>query len=185
VVAIDKALQGITDEIETAEEKGDQQAASNAEKRFEQKAAELEELLDDQRAENLWSEAAGYAKDMLEKLPDGYTDDDRAVIGQLWSNRVDWNGIEQAGSDAIRPALNASLAEVIKGYGIPRGALVANTTKEIEDRVPEARIVSAEDTIKSLTDKDWAETDDKDNLVHSEADFSAGLAEMLRKTRGA
>jgi hypothetical protein len=185
VVAIDKALQGIDDEIETAVDKGDDKAVSGAEKRLEAKTAELEDLLSDQKAERLWDEASAQAKEMLAALPAAYTDEDRVIVGKLWTPRVDWSGIEETGSDAIRPALTSSLAEVIKEYGTPRGALVAKTTEEIESRIPEARIVSPEDAIKGLLETDWAATDDDGKAAISDDDFSRGMADLLRKTRGA
>jgi cell division ATPase FtsA len=183
VVAIDKALQGIEDEVETAEQTGDQKAESSALKKFEAKTTELEEMIADQRAEKLWDEAAGLAKSMLEALPEDYTDEDRAVIGKLWTPRVDWSGIEESGSNAIPSALNTSLADVIKEYGTPRGALVAKTTKDIESRVPEAKLVSDEDAIKGLMEKDWAATDEGGKALMSDEDFSKGMADLLRRTK--
>lgn len=183
VVAIDKALQGIEDEIETAEQTGDQKAESSAVKRFEQKTAELENLIADQKADQLWNEAAGLANQMLAALPEDYTDEDRAVIGKLWTPRVDWSGIEEQGSDAIPNALNSSLADVIKEYGTPRGALVAKTTKDIESRIPEAKQLSPQDAIKGLLEKDWAATDEDGKATVSDDEFSRGMAEMLRKTQ--
>ncbi len=183
VVAIDKALQGIHEEVTVAKEAGNDTAVSNAEKRFDEKVAELETMQADQRAEGLWREAAGHAKDMLAALPEEYTDADRDTIGKLWTPRVDWNGIEEAGSDAIPSALNSSLAAVIKEYGTPRGALVAQTTKEIESRIPESKLLSNEDALKALTDRDWSETDKDGKAVVSDDDFNKGLSEMMRRVQ--
>ena len=182
VVAIDKALQGITDEVEAAEEKGDKKAIVAAEKRFEQKTAELENLLADQRAESLWTEASGMARQMLAALPEEYTDADRAVIGKLWTPRVDWNGIEEQGSGSIPAALNSSLAEVIKEYGTPRGALVSKTTKEIEARVPAAKQVSPEAAVKDILGKNWSEIKDGKPVL-SDEEFAKAAGELMRKTQ--
>ncbi len=183
VNVIDRALQGIEEEVETAEATGDNKAILDAEKRFDTKAAELEDLVAEQRAEGLFQEATARAKEMLATLPQEYTDEDRSVIGKLWTPRVDWSGIEEKGSSAIPDALNVSLSDVIKEYGTPRGALVAKTTKEVESRLPETKLVSDDDAIKGLMEKDWAETDKEGKAVHSEADFNQGLAELLRRTR--
>lgn len=185
VVAIDKALQGIDEDREVAEEKGDQKAVSEAEKRFAEKAAELDNLLADRHAEDLWNETAGHARNMLEALPEAYIDADKDLIGKLWVRHVDWSAIEEKGSEVIPDVLNKSFAAVIKEYGTPRGAIVANTTKEIESRIPEARATSDEEVVKGLIDKDWAERDKDGNLVCSEDDFVDGLAELYRRTRGA
>ncbi len=183
VVTIDKALQGHHEEIVVAKEDGDDKAILGAEKRFDEKVAELEAMQADQRAEGLWREAAGHAKDMLAALPDEFTQADRDRIGKLWTPRVDWNGIEEAGSEAIPGALNKSLAAVIREYGTPQGTLVAQTTKEIESRIPESKLVNSEDRIKELTEKNWAERDDDGKAKISNDDFNSGIAEMLRRTR--
>jgi len=184
VIAIDKALQGIDDDIEAAEEKKDQKAVADAEKRFQAKAAELEDLLADQRAENLWNETAEMAKGMLAALPEEYTDEDKVLIGKFWTPRVNWSEIEQRGSEAIPSALNSSFAAVIKEYGTPKGALVTRTTKEVESRIPETKRASSEDVVKGLLEKDWAEKDSDGKFVHSDEEFTGGLTELLRKVHG-
>jgi hypothetical protein len=184
VEKLDRALQGLDEEVEQAQEQGDKKAENAALKKFEEKAAELDDLMADQRAESLWNEAHGRAREMLAALPEVYTDEDRAVLGKLWTPNVDWNAIEAAGREAIPEALNTSFAAVIKEYGTPRGALVKKTTEEIEARVPEAKIVSPEDKVKELLAKEWGARDEDGAAVHSEAEFNAGLAEMIRKTRG-
>ena len=182
VVAIDKALQGIEDEVESAEEKGDDKAVSKAEKAFDKKAAELDTLIKDHRAENLWTEAQGLAKDMLAALPDDYTDEDRKLIGKIWTPHVDWDGIESTGRDAIPNALNQTFADAIKEYGTPRGALVAKTTKEIESRIPEAKQASSETTVKDLLAKDWAATNEDGKAEISDDEFNKGMAALMRAT---
>jgi len=181
VVTIDKALQGHHAEVVQAKEEGDPKAVTDAEKRFDAKVEELEAMQADQRAEGLWREAAGHAKDMLEALPEEFTQADRDRIGKLWTPRVDWNGIEEAGSEAIPDALNSSLAAVIREYGTPQGRLVAQTTEEIESRIPESKRVSNEDRIQTLAETDWAELDDDGNAIKSEDEFNRGIAEMIRR----
>jgi hypothetical protein len=183
VVAIDKALQGIEEDIEAATDQKDEQKVTAAEKRFEAKTAELDNLLQDQRAETLWNEAREAAKSMLDALPDEYTDDDRAIIGKLWTPRVDWKSIDEQGSEGIPAALNSSFAVVLKEYKTPRGALVAQTTKEIEARVPDAKIVSPEDKVKGILEKDWDKLEDGKPAL-SDDDFTNNVAELLRATRG-
>jgi small-conductance mechanosensitive channel len=184
VVAIDKALQGIEDEIETAEETGaDKSVVTDAEKRLETKQGELEDLIADQNAEKLWDQANTLASSMLDALPDDYTDEDKATLSKLWTPRVDWDGIEDGGREAIPERLQQSLADVIKEYGTPRGALVAQTTKDIEARIPEAKQVSPEDAVKGILSKNWGETSEEGEAVHSDADFSAEMADLMRKVQ--
>jgi len=129
---IDRALQGIEDEVVQAEASGDEQAATAAEKKFEAKAAELTELITDQKAEQLFDKANNYASEMLRSLPEEYTDVDRARLGQMWSPRVDWNAIEEGGDAAIPDTMKGSFAELIKSYGSPQGAVVAKTRTQVE-----------------------------------------------------
>lgn len=183
VVAIDRALQGIEEEKVEAEEKGDKKAVSAAEKRFEQKTAELEALLNSQRQDALWTEAATLAKTMLANLPEEYTDADRSIIGKLWTPRVDWEAVESQGSEILPHAMTVSLAEVIKEYGTPRGALVKNTTKEIESRIPEARQVSPEARVKELMGQNWSELKDGKPVL-SDDEFARAAGEIMRKSQG-
>ena len=183
VQAIDNALQGIEEEVVEAQAEGNPVAESVATQKLEAKTKELESLLADQRAEGLWDKAHGLAKDMLAALPDQYSDEDRALIGKLWTPRVDWAGIERAGSEAIPSALNTTLAEVIREYGTPKGAIAAKTTEEIESRIPEAKVLSPEDKVKSILEKNWAEVDKDGTPLMSESDFNNGMAELLRATR--
>lgn len=184
VEALDRALQGLDEEIEKAEEGGDKKAESEALKKFEEKTEQLEDLFADQRAEQLWSETYDRAKQMLAALPEDYTDEDRAIIGELWTPRVDWDTIEAEGSNAIPEALNSSLANVIRDYGIPRGALVNKAVEETKSKIPNASILSDEETVKGILEKKWSETDDKGQPVLSEEEFKKGMAEVIRRTRG-
>ncbi len=181
---IDRALQGIEDEVEQAEAKGDEQAATAAEKKFEAKAAELTELITDQKSEQLFDKANNYASEMLRSLPEEYTDVDRARLGQMWSPRVDWNSIEEGGEAAIPETRKGSFVELSKSYGTPQGAVVATTRKEVESEIsPEAleQRLSPEDMVKGIVEKDWAASEEG-KIVHSDDEFSADMAKLLRAT---
>lgn len=185
VEIIDKALQGVETEAEAvkeAEEKGDGKALKAAEKRFLERSAQLEDIIADQHAESLLNEARSFATKVLARLPEEYTDEDRSVISKLWTQRVDWDYIEENGAEAIPGALNSSLALVIKEYGTPRGALVAKTTKEIEARVPEAKQVSPAERAKGILETNWAELKDG-KPVHSDDEFAKNLGALLKATR--
>ena len=177
---LDRALQGIDEEIEVAQDDGDDKATKDLLKKFEAKTAELDSLMADQRADGLWDKTAGRAKSMLDALPEAYSDEDRAILGEMWTPRVDWDGIEEAGEGAISPALNESFAKVIKRYGTPKGAIVAQTTEEIEEQNPEVKIVSDEDKVQAIMDKNWAELDENGKPLMSQEDFDSDLADLLR-----
>lgn len=183
VIKIDKALQGIHEEVEKAEAKGDDKAVAEATKRFETKAAELEDLLADQNAEGLWNSANQYARALLEALPEEYTNEDRQLLSQLWTPRVNWDYIEENGREVIPGTLQESFAELIKSYGVPRGALVKAAKDEIVKTIPEdAKPRSSEQVVKSILDKDWSETKEG-KLVKSDSDFAKDMADLIRATR--
>jgi len=74
------------------------------------------------------------------------------------------------------------LAEVIKEYGTPRGALVSKTTKEIEARVPAAKQVSPEAAVKDILGKNWSEIKDGKPVL-SDEEFAKAAGELMRKTQ--
>jgi hypothetical protein len=157
---------------------------SAAEKRFEAKSDELTEMITDQKAEQLFDKANNYASEMLRSLPEEYTDVDKARLGQMWSPRVDWNSIEEGGEAAIPDTMKGSFAELIKSYGTPQGAVASETRTQVESEIsPEAleQRLSPEDMVKGIVEKDWAETAEGKS-VHSDDEFSADMAKLLRAT---
>jgi len=184
VVAIDKALQGVHEEVEQAKEKGDDNALKVLEQRFQSKVEELEEMTAEQNAENLWQSSNQYAQSLLAALPSEYNDEDKALLSQLWTSRVDWNHIEENGREVIPAALQKSLAELIRSYGKPRGALVSETKDETLKSIPEdKRPKSAEERVKGILETDWAAVKDG-KPIHSDEDWAKAAAEVVRATRG-
>jgi len=182
VMAIDKALQGIEEEVEVAEESGDADALKVAHKQLESKAAELEDMVAHQRAETLWDSADKMASQMLDALPEEYNDEDKTLLSKLWTPTVNWDGIEDTGREAIQPELQDTFAQLIRDYGTPRGALVSNAQQEAEQDQPEAA-ASAEDVVNAVMETDWSARDDDGNIEHSDADFAKTMADVIRKTR--
>jgi len=182
VVKIDKALQGIHEDTVKAEEKGDDKAVAKLEAAMQAKLAELEELNAEQNAERLWDDSSRYARELLASLPEEYTDEDKAIISQLWTPRVDWNYIEENGRDVIPAALQKSLATLIKDYGTPRGALVSKTKQEVMKDVPESSRLTNETFEKDVKSKNWGEMKEG-KFVQSEADFSSAVGELLRRSK--
>jgi len=182
VVKIDKALQGIHEDTVKAEEKGDDKAVARLEAAMQEKLAELEELNAEQNAERLWDDSGRYARELLASLPEEYTDEDKAIISQLWTPRVDWNFIEENGRDVIPATLQKSLAGLIKDYGIPRGALVNKTKQEVMKDVPESSRTTNEAFEKDVKSKNWGEMKDG-KFVQNEADFASAVGELLRRSK--
>jgi len=186
VVAIDKALQGAEEEIQEAKASGDDQAIKAAEKRFAEKATQLENLIAEQNAEGLWDAANATASQMLQSLPEEYTDVDKARLSQLWTPRVNWDNIEEKGRDSILPTLKESFAQLITDYGQPQGAVAKLTREEVIKSVPAAAAAqqTTEQRVAGILGKNWSETGEKGAVVHSDADFAQSMADLMRVTRG-
>lgn len=186
VVAIDKALQGATEEVAEAKATGDDQAIKAAEKRLADKVSQLENLVAEQNAEGLWDAANAAASQMLQSLPDEYTDVDKARLSQLWTPRVNWDHIEDKGRDSILPALKESFAQLIRDYGQPQGAVAKTTRDEVLKTVPAAAAAqqTPEQRVSGILGKNWSETGEKGAVVHSDADFAKSMADLIRVTRG-
>lgn len=182
VVKLDKALQGIHDDTVKAEEKGDDKAVAKLEAAMQEKLAELEDLNAEQNAERLWDDSGRYARELLASLPEEYTDEDKAIISQLWTPRVDWNFIEENGRDVIPATLQKSLAGLIKDYGTPRGALVSKTKQEVMKDVPESTRTTNEAFEKDVKSKNWGEMKDG-KFTQNDADFASAVGELLRRSR--
>lgn len=186
VVAIDKALQGAEEELQEAKATGDDQAIKNAEKRFADKTAQLENLIAEQNAESLWDAANATASQMLQSLPEEYTDVDKARLSQLWTPRVNWDHIEENGRDSITPTLRESFAKLITEYGQPQGAVEKSTREEVMKSVPGAAAAqqTPQQRVESILGKNWSEVGEKGAAVHSDSDFAAQMADLMRATRG-
>lgn len=181
---IDRALQGIEDEVEEAKSEGDDNAVKVAELKFEKKTEELENLVAQQRNEALWSQSQDFASAMLDSLPEEYTDVDRDRLAKMWTPRVDWNSIEEHGSEVIPDTLKNSFAELIKDYGTPVGAIEQRVRDEVTQQIPEeARPSTPEDVVKSVLDKSWSATDEDGKAVHGDDEFARDVAKLMRATR--
>jgi hypothetical protein len=186
IVAIDKAIQGIEDvEEEVKEGKVTEDVAS---KKLEGLIGKLDEKVDtfqtEQRSKELWEATDSMASQMLESLPEEYTDADRRDLGEKWTSRVDWKVIDEKGNDVITPILKDSFTKLIKEYGEPRGAMAKRVKDETMETVPvQDRPVSTEEAVGKIVGQDWGKLDEKGKPVLSEDQFKDGMAELLRRTR--
>jgi hypothetical protein len=190
VSKIDRALQGIEDDVEaaTTTEDGkdvvDNSALLRAEQAFSEKTEELESLVNDQRVEGLWDKSQDYASAMLDSLPEEYTDTDRSRLSRMWTPRVDWNSIEEGGAESIPENLNGSFAELIKEYGAPQGAVAQTARDEVTQSIPEeARPSTPEAIVEGVMEKNWSETNEDGQAVLGDDEFAADVAKLLRATR--
>lgn len=177
---IDRALQGIEEEVVEAETKGDTKALSDAEKRFSAKTDELEDMLASQRVDSLWDKASTYASSILDTLPEEYTDVDKDRLSNLWTPRVDWDYIEENGADTIPNALRESFAATIRDYGKPQGAVAKEAIATATKDAPEELFQTPEARVESIMSKNFSDRDEDGKAVHSDEEFSRDMASVLK-----
>lgn len=186
VNAIDRALRGIEDDVDTGKV-SEEEGAVAANKLLSQHKDEIEDILADQKAELLYNQAMSVAERYLEALPEEYSDDEKAVISRLWMPQVDWDAIEEEPTTMTK-LLGESLQEAIDQYGEPRGVLHARLS-EIEtteaDQEPAREEISEEDYVNKVLNVPWDETNEDGSPKYSDDVFTKGIGELIRKTRGA
>jgi len=183
VLAIDNKLKG----IEIEEEKGEitpEQADAKTRKLVEDTRDELQAALAEQQADAILARADIIADKLLDSLPEEYTDKDKEVIADLWTNITDWDKIEQS-PDELSGFLSESFQTSLEKFGKPRGGLVTNETTETTKET--TATLTPEEELRQLVDKDYGKTVEKDGKVESElsdAEFSAAMAKAMKITNG-
>lgn len=179
VVAIDKALQGIEEEVESEEitrEEGDRKI----EQTLQQHESKVQDMLAEQRAEMLLQHVQQRASEFLNNLPEAYTDKDKEVLSNLWGNWVDWDAIEEK-PDSMVAELSGSLQKLLDWYGDPRGAVAQKTEEETEEKPPPGP--TPEDQVRRLSETNWGALDDKGNPKVDEGTFAKILAKRLELSK--
>jgi hypothetical protein len=142
---IDKGLRGIEDEVKTGEISPKE--ANVETKKLIAKQSAIENSIADQRAELIIQRADLLADKWLEALPNDYTEADRKVIANLWTNNVDWNKVEQ-NPNQLDSILAQSFQESVNTFGIPRGKLINPDDVEF---VEETTKQDARDPVEELS----------------------------------
>jgi len=185
VMAIDQRLKGISEEVESGESTPEE-ALDRTRDLLE---ATKEEVLDakaDVQAEALITKADFIADKLLDALPDEYNEQDRGVISDLWTEKMDWDRAV-ADPDNLSTVLTESFQDTLDRYGTPRGALF--TKEEAEETTTEATAepTSAE-KLDELMGRDWGATKEvktktgaiKNVAVQSDDEFSKAMATAWR-----
>jgi hypothetical protein len=184
VLKIDAALKGAEYEIEKKlDEKVDAaEKTGNAELKA-QLEAQKEEILGEvreERARSLLVSAQGVAARYLEALPDVYTPEHKAVVAELWNNKVDWAGIED-NPEIMNAELARALQDTLDKYPLP------GNERTTEDQEEVAKPLSAIEELARIKDPNlnWGKTDAKGKPAVSDEDFVKVLAHAHRLERQA
>lgn len=189
VYAIDAKLKG----IETAVEAGDLEPDEALDRTRELLDKTREEIADVQAtaaAEALVSRADIIADKLLAQLPEEYNAQDRAVIQDLWTEKMDW-AKAVANPDRLSDILSEGFQETLDRYGVPRGALF--TGEEVQELTPEpaAAPPTPEEELEELMGRNWGGLQEVDTAGGkrvqaelSDDDFNQALASVIRKAHG-
>lgn len=189
---LDRRLAGIEEEVETGD-KTEKEAADETRQILKATTAKLEDAILDQRADLIVGKADTYAAQLLDQLPDEYTDNDRRRIAHYLNEAVDWEAIENANDwqQALEGELPRAFEYVLNEiYGEPEGVIAQKLQEELKAtgqvKTPEP---TPEERLERLQSRDWSkfkvDKTDSGRLKSfapesSDDEFSQAMADALR-----
>lgn len=189
VETLDKALRGIHEDVKEGD-KTEKQGDVATKQLFEDHKVQLEDALAQARADMIWQQVQTVSEQMLDALGDEYDDQDKEAIARLWTPATDWDTIEE-NPDVLRQELLESLKVVVEGYGEPRGALktkISQFEQKAQQTTETPTRFDSQEKLKGILDTDWGKlrTNADGKVIgteHSEEDFTAKLAEVMKMGR--
>lgn len=177
-----------TGELPTKEEEATEESEAGVKKVDESKTLKiledtrvaLEERIADQEAEIILSKADILADKYVDDLPKDYNDDDKRLIRELLTDRINWEAVEE--NPGVLPEVFAEgFQAALDHYGTPKGFV----PEPDETDEPE----KTEVTIEKLQNADWGRMkeittpDGKKKIVPAVTDdqFTNSLADAIRK----
>ena len=190
VIAIDNKLKGIEEEVESGDLDPDE-AQDRTRELLEQTREEIADVQATASAEALVARADVIADKLLAQLPEEYNEQDRSVIQDLWTEKMDWDAAV-ADPDALSDILSEGFQDTLNRYGTPRGALF--TGEEVQELTPEpaTEAPTPEQELEALMDQPWGKVktetsaSGKTTLVPEKTDseFNDAIAGLIRKAHG-
>lgn len=185
---IDKGLRGVEEEVEAGETTPEK--ASVETRKLIAKQEAIEDSIADQRAELIIQRADLLADKWLDSLPEEYTDADRKVIANLWTNSVDWNNVEN-NPNQLDSILAETFQESINTFGVPRGKLIDPDDVEFVEETTDEAVDPMEQLSTLFKDKQYGAM--KTVKTHggkeismpavSDDDFASDMAKFLKARR--
>ncbi len=153
VVAIDNKLKGIEEAVEAGDLDPDE-AQDQTRELLEQTREEIADVQATASAESLVARADIIADKLLAQLPEEYNEQDRTVIQDLWTEKMDWDAAV-ADPDALSDILSEGFQETLTRYGTPRGALF--TGEEVIELTPEPAtpVQTPDEELAELMGRPW------------------------------
>jgi hypothetical protein len=188
VLAIDAKLRGIEQDVEDGTVEPDE-ALERAKALLEETREEVADTAADLQADALIQRSDIIAEQLLNALPKEYNEQDRAIIEDLFTDRVDWDSAV-AYPDQLSEILTQGFQDTINRYGVPRGALF--TGQEVEELIPdEATRLTPEQELEQEMSKDWGALKEvevngvtKTVAEMTDEEFNAVQAKIIRTAHG-
>jgi hypothetical protein len=188
VMAIDAKLRGVEAEVEAGEIEPDE-ALTRAQELLEETREEVADTQADIQADALIQRSDIIAEQLLNALPREYNEQDRAVINDLFTDKVDWDEAV-ANPEHLSEILTQGFQATIDRYGVPRGALF--TGNEVEELIPdEGTNLTPEQELEQEMGLDWGATKEievngvmKTVAEMSDEEFNAVQAKIIRVSHG-
>jgi hypothetical protein len=188
VLAIDAKLRGIEQEVEEGTVEPDE-ALERAKALLEETREEVADTQADIQADALIQRSDIIAEQLLNALPKEYNEQDRAIINDLFTDKVDWDAAV-TNPDQLSEILTQGFQDTINRYGVPRGALF--TGQEVEELIPdEATNLTPEQELEQEMNQDWGAMKEvevngvtKTVAEMSDEEFNALQAKIIRTAHG-
>lgn len=186
VLAIDARLKGIELEVKTGETTPTDGLAK-AQALIEKTRDEVLDTKADLQADALIQKADSIADKLLASLPKEYNEQDRSIISDLFTEKVNWDAAV-ANPDQLSAILTQGFQATIDRYGVPRGAMFS--TDEVKEFMPDPADapMTPEQELEAILGMEWGKTVDvetkggtKPMPELSDEAFSDAMAHIIRR----
>jgi len=189
VEAIDRALRGLDDEVDTLKTKeaagGDDRVAAE----IKQLRVEKEKLIDQvqtDRANLIMEDIKQTVQAAISSLPEEYLPEDRKMLTEnWWYSRIPWKALEEDPSSKDR-ILSASFKQLLSDYGAPRGYVPAASHEEtaLEEQARRILTPSPKEELETLLSTNWgALSKDGKGFAVDDPSFNKVLSRGLHLSR--
>jgi hypothetical protein len=189
IYAIDAKLKGIELEVKSGKTTPED-ALTKTQDLLRQTREEAADAHATVMAETLVTKADIIAEKLLAQLPKEYTTQDRDIITDLWTEKMDWNAAV-ADPDNLSAILTEKFQETLNRYGTPRGAMFS--TEEVSELLPEKANIpmTPEQELEAILGLEWGKTNQVETKTGmksvpelSDEAFSDAMAHLIRKASG-
>ena len=188
VETLDKAIRGIEVEVTKADAKHEPNVdlLKDVKNEIFRSRAEAAAQAADAKSDLLLMKSDLILENLFENLPDEeYTEEDRKILNSALADMIDWDAIEETPT-RLEGEVARGFQKAVDWYGNPKGRIATDATSQTKDATDAKSIdtvdLSKLDLAKMKTER--VGTRDVKSPVLTDNDFSAILAEELRRSRG-